>query len=36
VLPSAPRDPGIIFVKAKKCQSKGGVWVNDSCVIPID
>jgi hypothetical protein len=36
VVPSAPRDPGIIFVKAKKCQGKGGVWVNDSCVIPID
>jgi hypothetical protein len=25
-----------IFAKAKQCQVKGGVWVNDSCVIPID
>lgn len=22
--------------KAKKCQSRGGVWLNDSCVISID
>jgi hypothetical protein len=29
-----PRDD--IFEKAKKCQYKGGVWVNNQCVIPID
>lgn len=32
----APKDSGIIFEKARKCQSKGGVWVNDSCIIPIE
>ncbi len=25
-----------IFEKAGKCQSKGGVWVNDVCIIQID
>jgi hypothetical protein len=30
------KDLGNIFEKAKKCQSKGGVWVNDSCIIQID
>lgn len=36
-VPAPPRkDPGIIYEKAKKCQNKGGVWVNDACVIPID
>jgi hypothetical protein len=25
-----------IFVKAKKCQERGGVWVNSQCVIQID
>ena len=25
-----------IFTKAKICQGKGGVWINDRCVIPID
>lgn len=30
------KDPGIIFEKAKKCQNKGGVWVNDVCMIQID
>jgi uncharacterized phage-associated protein len=24
------------ILKAKKCQEKGGVWVNDSCQILID
>ncbi|PWI34823.1 hypothetical protein DI392_00630 [Vibrio albus] len=24
------------FEKAKKCQSKGGVWINNSCVISIE
>ncbi|MGD0584349.1 MAG: hypothetical protein ABSA86_01045 [Oryzomonas sp.] len=24
-----------VFEKAKKCQDKGGVWVNDKCVISI-
>lgn len=31
---AAPKDE--IFDKAKKCQAKGGVWVNDQCVIPIE
>jgi hypothetical protein len=36
-VPAPPRkDPGIIFEKAKKCQNRGGVWVNDTCVITID
>lgn len=30
------KDSGNIFEKAKKCQSKGGVWVNDNCIIQID
>jgi hypothetical protein len=30
------KDSGTVFEKAKKCQIKGGVWVNDSCVIQID
>jgi hypothetical protein len=30
------KDSGTIFEKAKKCQIKGGVWVNDTCVIQID
>lgn len=34
--PAAPKVPGSIFEKARKCQNKGGVWVNDSCIIPID
>lgn len=25
-----------IFAKAKKCQTRGGVWVNNQCVIRID
>lgn len=25
-----------VFEKAKKCQDKGGVWLNDQCVIQID
>jgi len=25
-----------IFEKARKCQDKGGVWVNDACVISVD
>ena len=25
-----------VFLKARKCQEKGGVWVNDQCVIPIE
>jgi hypothetical protein len=29
-----PRDD--IFEKAKKCQNKGGVWVNNQCVISIE
>jgi len=31
---SAPGED--IFAKAKKCQTKGGVWVDDRCVVPID
>jgi hypothetical protein len=34
--PERTKDSGIIFEKAKKCQIKGGVWVNDTCVIQID
>ena len=30
------KDSGVIFEKAKKCQIKGGVWVNDTCIIQID
>ncbi len=26
----------VLFEKAKKCQAKGGVWVNNTCVIPIE
>lgn len=25
-----------VFSKAKKCQVKGGVWINDQCVIQLD
>lgn len=25
-----------VFSKAKKCQAKGGVWINDQCVIQLD
>jgi hypothetical protein len=25
-----------VFAKAKKCQTKGGVWIDDRCVIPVD
>lgn len=25
-----------VFSKAKKCQIKGGVWINDQCVIQLD
>jgi hypothetical protein len=25
-----------VFSKAKKCQFKGGVWINDQCVIQLD
>jgi hypothetical protein len=35
-LPAATKIPDSIFEKARKCQNKGGVWVNDSCIIPID
>lgn len=27
---------GDVFSKAKKCQVKGGVWINDRCVIQLD
>lgn len=30
----APMDD--IFAKAKKCQSKGGVWINNQCIIQIE
>ncbi len=26
----------VLLLKAKKCQEKGGVWVNDLCAISID
>jgi len=35
-LPAATKVPDTVFEKARKCQNKGGVWVNDSCIIPID
>jgi len=25
-----------LFEKAKKCQSKGGIWVNNQCVVQVD
>ena len=28
--------PSDVFEKAKKCQEKNGVWVNNQCVIPIE
>jgi hypothetical protein len=28
--------PGAVFDKARKCQEKGGVWVNDVCVLKIE
>jgi hypothetical protein len=28
--------PAAVFEKARKCQQKGGVWVNDFCVVPIE
>jgi hypothetical protein len=28
--------PKVLMEKAKKCQQRGGVWVNDSCQIPIE
>lgn len=33
--PSA-RIPTTIFEKARKCQERGGVWVNDICVLQIE
>jgi hypothetical protein len=33
-VPVVPRDG--IFEKAKKCQARGGVWVNNQCVIQIE
>jgi hypothetical protein len=30
----APRDD--VFEKVKKCRSKGGVWINNQCVIQIE
>lgn len=33
---STRKDPGIIFEKARNCQNKGGVWVNDACIIQIE
>jgi len=35
VLNAAPIDEDL-FRKAKKCQAKGGVWINDICQIQID
>ncbi|HEX9078198.1 MAG TPA: hypothetical protein VF795_01340 [Desulfuromonadaceae bacterium] len=34
--PVAPPPANDIFEKARKCQNKGGVWVNNQCVIPIE
>jgi hypothetical protein len=28
--------PASTFEKARKCQGKGGVWVNDTCVVQIE
>lgn len=32
--PAVSKD--VIFEKARKCQGKGGVWVNNQCVVPIE
>lgn len=32
----APEVSGNVFERAKKCQGRGGVWVNDQCVINLD
>ena len=34
--PAAAAPGSVIFEKAKKCQNRGGVWVNDACIIQID
>ena len=34
--PAGPIRQTSVFEKAKKCQDKGGVWVNDACVIAIE
>ena len=34
--PAEPVRQTTVFEKAKKCQDKGGVWVNDKCVIFIE
>lgn len=37
--PAAPRPavvPSSVFDKARKCQDRGGVWVNDLCVLQIE
>jgi hypothetical protein len=34
--PAAAAPGSGIFEKARKCQNKGGVWVNDACIIQID
>ncbi|MDZ7596295.1 MAG: hypothetical protein U0932_16770 [Thiobacillus sp.] len=33
---SEPENSSEIFKRAKLCQAKGGVWVNDICQIPLD
>ena len=32
----APESSPEVFKRAKLCQAKGGVWVNDVCQIPLD
>ena len=29
-------DPVDLFAKAKKCQEKGGVWINDICQLKVE
>lgn len=36
VSPAVVVPAGDIFLKAKKCQAKGGVWVNDQCVVQVE
>lgn len=33
---TSPDSTQATFDKAKKCQSKGGVWVNDQCIVEVE
>ncbi|MBU0673689.1 MAG: DUF4156 domain-containing protein [Proteobacteria bacterium] len=36
VVNAKPTDPKTVYGKAQACQEKGGVWVNDQCVLKVD